>query len=228
VRGRPGSATSRGDHAYTEAKHRIAADPALRRRSEQLHDVIQRLEALPPSAWDGLESPTVDDGEIPHESSAAVPSPGRRTTAPRSRRFAVAALALVAIFAAGVGAGAVIWSAQGSRATSIRQTIALRPLSGRSQAHGIARVTQSGQLKLAVSDLPRTPTGRFYEAWLMTSRARLVPIASFRVGPDGRASMNVLLPASPSRYRFIDISLQRAAAGPAHSGDSVLRGPTGT
>jgi hypothetical protein len=211
-----------------EAEDRLAGDPTLRHRSEQLHDVIQRLEALPPSAWDGLESLPVSHADTLDGSSAADPQPGRRYSAQRRRRLAVAALAMVAIFFAGVGVGAVNWSAHGTRATSIRQTIALRPLSARSQARGIARVTESGQLKLALSDLPRTPTGRFYEAWLMTSPARLVPIASFRVGQDGRATMKVLLPASPSRYRFIDISLQRTSAGPAHSHDSVLRGPTGT
>ncbi len=46
--------------------------------------------------------------------------------------------------------------------------------------------------------------------------------------PDarGRATVETSLPAPVAAFAYIDVSLQRAAAGPAHSGDSVLRGPT--
>ena len=61
----------------------------------------------------------------------------------------------------------------------------------------------------------------------MSSAAKLVPVASFRVGDSGEASVEVPLPAAPADYRYFDISRQTVAGGPAHSADSVLRGSTG-
>jgi hypothetical protein len=60
--------------------------------------------------------------------------------------------------------------------------------------------------------------------WLMNSTRDLVAVTSFRVSSAGRARVTVILPVDPRRFRYIDVSLQRAAAGPEHSGDSVLRG----
>ena len=78
---------------------------------------------------------------------------------------------------------------------------------------------------LTVEHLPVTAPGHFYELWLMNSTSDLVSVASFNVDAHGRAQLSVPLPVSASRYHFLDISLQQAAAGPAHSGDSVLRAP---
>jgi hypothetical protein len=40
------------------------------------------------------------------------------------------------------------------------------------------------------------------------------------------ARLSLVLPADPSRYAYLDISLQSVNAGTAHSQDSVLRGAT--
>jgi uncharacterized protein YfaS (alpha-2-macroglobulin family) len=53
----------------------------------------------------------------------------------------------------------------------------------------------------------------------------LVPLASFSVDQHGHAQVDLQLPASPTRYRYFDVSLQHAGSI-GHSGTSVLRGAT--
>ena len=217
------------DAQRAEAERRLAADPALRVRAQQLGDVTDRLKALPGLAWQGLELPS-ELGE----------PPGRRRARPDSdrpgvsrRRWraspALAAVALAIVFAAGIGLGALIWSGSSGPRATVEHTVTLTALPGSApQARGTAILTSDGHLRLSVAGLPPTAAGHFYEAWLMTSTTRLVAIATFRVTPGGHATMTVMLPAAATAYRYIDISAQSAGAGPDHSGDSVLRGPTRT
>jgi hypothetical protein len=53
-----------------------------------------------------------------------------------------------------------------------------------------------------------------------------VSLGSFRVGPDGRATLEVPLPVDPSRYRFLDVSVEPDDGDPSHSSRSILRGRT--
>jgi hypothetical protein len=106
-------------------------------------------------------------------------------------------------------------------------TFTLKPLAGSpSAASGTARVSGSERLDLVVTGLPPNASGSYYEAWLMSSTTKLVPIASFTVDAQGRAHLELTLPAPAASYRYIDISRQAPRNGTAHSGDSVLRGAT--
>jgi hypothetical protein len=51
----------------------------------------------------------------------------------------------------------------------------------------------------------------------------LVAVGSFRVGPDGRARVDLPVTASSRRFPVLDISREPADGDPAHSGHSVLR-----
>ena len=77
-----------------------------------------------------------------------------------------------------------------------------------------------------VHGLPRSGPDQYYEVWLMSDAASTVPVASFRVGPNGTATVQVPLPADPADFRYFDVSRQTVPAGTAHSSDSVLRGST--
>ena len=55
----------------------------------------------------------------------------------------------------------------------------------------------------------------------------LVAIGTYRVGSDGRADVRFHTSANPHAYRYVDVSLERDDGNPAHSGDSILRAPTG-
>jgi len=196
-----------------QLEQRIAADPALRERVAGLEALAGMLESLPGEAWATL-------------GSAGRPAP--EEVRPRRRRYAarlrlgsaVAALALA--LGAGIGIGVLIERP----ASPTGPTVVLHALAGRpSAAEALARMTPGGRMLLSAEHLPATPPGEFYELWLMNNRRSLVAVASFRVGSGGRAQLDVPLPAAPAHYRYLDISLQQAAAGPAHSGDSVLRAP---
>ena len=52
--------------------------------------------------------------------------------------------------------------------------------------------------------------------------AHLVALGSFRVGPDGRARVDLPVTASPRRFQVFDISREAADGDPARSGHSVL------
>jgi anti-sigma-K factor RskA len=194
-------------------EHRIAQDPKLRAQAERLGPLVSRLESLPAAAWQTL-------GGVSHETQAR-PRHGLRRLRPRIT-VALAAAA-VALFAAGLLAGVLIERGTGPGGP----TVVLKPLPGGPRAAtGAAHVSGSQTLALAVENLPRTPAGTYYEAWLMTSTTKLVALASFTVDTHGRARVQLKLPAPASSYRYIDISRQQASKGPEHSGDSVLRGAT--
>lgn len=82
------------------------------------------------------------------------------------------------------------------------------------------------EMELKVTGLPVAGAHHYYEAWLMSSAARSVPLASFQVDANGNATVRVPLPADPAAFRYFDVSRQAVSAGPRHSAESVLRGPT--
>ena len=204
-----------------EARRRLDEDPALRERVARLAEVAGRLEGMSPAAWEVAAG----DGGRAQDRPFASRRSGRRVMSP-----ALAVVLAAVALAVGVGVGALIWSGGGGGGTAGEgaRTVALRPLPGGSgNATGSAQVTSAGRLTLRVDRLPAAGSGRYYEAWLMTDDRHLVPLASFEVGQTGSARVTVPLPAPVARYRYFDVSLQTASRGTAHSGDSVLRGPTG-
>jgi len=69
------------------------------------------------------------------------------------------------------------------------------------------------------------PSGRsdYYEMWLMNSEKDLVSVGGFKVGADGRAKVEVPMPASMDDYDYFDISLESTGDAPGYSGRSVVR-----
>ena len=57
---------------------------------------------------------------------------------------------------------------------------------------------------------------------------RLVSLGSFRVPASGTAEVDVPLPVPVRDFAYVDVSAEPDDGDPAHSGASVLRGPTGT
>ena len=78
-------------------------------------------------------------------------------------------------------------------------------------------------MHLSVSGLPPVGRGGFYEVWMLRDAAHVVALGSFRVGPDGRARVDLPVTASSLRFPVLDISREPADGDPAHSGHSVLR-----
>jgi anti-sigma-K factor RskA len=176
--------------------------------------LLTRLEGLGPDEW------------RPQPPPALVMPPGTR---PARRRRALTlrplpALAAVLLLLA-LGAGGAILVT--SRDPAPGRTLALAPLTRDGGAQGQVRLARSGgRATLAVSGLAPSRRGEFYELWLLSPPGDLVSLGSFRVAADGRATLAVPLPVDPSRYRFLDISVEPDDGNPAHSTRSILRGHT--
>ena len=69
------------------------------------------------------------------------------------------------------------------------------------------------------------PSGRhdYYEAWLADARGRMVSMGTFRVRRDGSVDARMPVAVDVTRYRLVDVSLERDDGNPAHSARSVMR-----
>jgi hypothetical protein len=225
----------------------VAADPSLRAEVEATRGTMVQLEALPGEAWPeatrsmdgegagealplGAASPGADGArhrEALPLGASADPTP----TAASRRRFALRPLAVAAIVLVsaviGGGVGALIASGGDSSSSPAKTVVVLKPLDAPKDSRADVSMPKADTMLLRTHGLPPSAAGDYYEVWLMSSDAKLVPVASFRVGDSGEASVEVPLPAAPSEYAYFDVSRQTIAGGLAHSQDSVLRGPTG-
>ncbi len=232
------------------ARNLMAGDQDFRAEVERLRRLADTLGELPVGAWtpEAAELPALDldrltqGREVPPRPAFTPSEPA--VARPRRRRRLVlrpvlAAVAAAGLLGAGVGVGLLAGSGDDTtpapRSAPVRQTAqtdpwvlaSLRPLpgSGRAAATGRVAVTlhPGGRARLDVAGLAPTRDGSFYEAWLMTDDRHLVALGTFKVGPRGRARMDVPFGADPRAYRYVDVSLQREDGGPGHSGRSVLR-----
>jgi anti-sigma-K factor RskA len=204
-----------------EFDRRVERDPALQAEVEAMRPLLDELAQLPGAGWPPASPPA------PAAAPAAAVTPPRRNSRRRlwSLRPAFAVAALAAALLVGGGAGALLAGGD-DEASRPAAALTLGPLAPASQASGEVAMPKPDEMVLTVHDLPPSRRGQYYELWLLDGAAQTVPVASFRVGPSGSASLRVPLPANPARYRYFDVSRQRASQGTEHSADSVLRGPT--
>ena len=131
------------------------------------------------------------------------------------------------LLAVGVAAGALFTGSEGQSLSPQAELALSRFDDGPAGAHGEVLVAGGGdRASLDVGGLEPSDPNRFYELWLLDANGEMVAVGAFRVGEDGRADVQLPLPLAPSRYQYFDVSLQEDNGDPAHSGVSVLRGPT--
>jgi len=213
----------------------LAQDAALRAEVERLRPVVARLDALPAEGWEDapepppLRLPSATDAPA---SSRARPRRRRRwLQGPLTLRPAFAALGAAAMLAAGIAIGFAVDGGGSSRAPAVAQqrTVSLQPLARGVAARGRALVADAGgqqRVTLRLHGLPPSRAHQFYEVWLMDANGPLIAIGSFRVGDDGRATLQLPLPVQATRYQYFDVSVQPEGDDTSHSGDSILRGAT--
>jgi anti-sigma-K factor RskA len=196
----------------------LADDPALRAEVERLRPVVGRLEGLERSAWESEES-------LPPLPS--LPKPGPRSWWRRPLVLRPVAAAAVAAVLLGLGVAGGLLAGGGDDAGGGGREVALapvEPLGG--AASGTATFARGdGEATLRVSGLPPSRGGEFYELWLLNSPDDLVSLGSFSVPASGQVQVTVPLPADPSRFAALDVSVEPPDGNPAHSKRSVLRAP---
>jgi anti-sigma-K factor RskA len=211
-------------------ERRLAADPALRAEVDAARGTIAQLEALPGDAWpEAAPAPAVAALPIDPGREAVAVEPGADRPAPRrgfTLRPAFALAAVVAALVIGGAAGALIFGGSSESSPARKTVLVLHPLDAPKASGADLSMPAADTMLLRTYGLPASAPGGYYEVWLMSSNQRLVPVASFRVGSSGEASVEVPLPASPTDYRYFDVSRQTVAEGTGHSTDSVLRGST--
>lgn len=148
----------------------------------------------------------------------------------RRRRWSTVLVSAAAIVALVVGIGVLAASRTDPAPTELAAA-ELLPFDGAQvgNAGGQVELIDDGdQLSLRVDmrDLPTPAPGTFYELWLIDpATGEPVSIATMKDGSSDVAT-DVALPAGTDtdRYEVVDVSVQEDGAGPAHSGNSVLRG----
>lgn len=193
---------------------------------EAMSSIIATLEQIPERAWLSELGPAPERAAATGRSRRA-PGPIRSTWG-RSRVGLGGALAAACLGVAFL-AGSLIHPLSGSstRVPPAAPAVVLRPVSGSVSGHSLAVAYMLGgnrRMHLQVVHLPPSRRGTYYELWLMTSTKDLVSVSSFRLTGSGSGNLDLILPADPGRYRYLDISVQRVGASPAISSESVLRG----
>ena len=213
----------------------LAGDAGLRAEVERLRPVVARLDALPPEGWE--DAPEPPPLRLPGDAApaASVPLHERRwrwRRGPLMVRPAFAALGAAVLLGLGVGLGTLIdggGGPTGAPTVAQQRTVALEPLQQGVAAQGRALVADAGgreRVTLRLRGLPPSRASQFYEVWLMDADGPLIAIGSFRVGADGRATVELPLPVRATSYEYFDISVQPEGSDADHSGESVLRGAT--
>jgi anti-sigma-K factor RskA len=203
-----------GPARLAEVERQLESDPELRAEVEALGSLTATLSDLPADAW-----PVATPESLPARPAAA--------RAPRRvwrLRPAVAIATVLVALALGAGLGTAL-DGDGGGGGESGPELTLSGLAPADVASGRVTMPSPDDMVLTVTDLPRSADGQYYELWLLNDE-ETVPVASFRVGEEGTATVRVPLPVDPAKYTYFDVSRQRAADGTEHSADSVLRGPT--
>ena len=211
--------------ASASFERRMAGDAALREEVERLRAVVERLDELPDEAWEPPEPPPL---ELPGDAEAAS-APRRRLRLPTLMlRPAAAVAASVLLLAVGAGIGMLVSGGASGGGGAVEESLGLSRIDdGPGGAHGSVLVSADRtRAEVDVSGLEPSGPGLFYELWLLDEDGKTIALGGFRVGATVGADVEIPIPVQPSRYRYFDVSLQEDNGDLAHSGVSVLRGPT--
>jgi len=217
-------------------ERQIEADPQLREEVERLRPLVTQLEGLPAEVWEAPQPPPLILPEDAARPSSSETADSKQST--RRRRLRLPTLTLrplpaaglaALLLAVGIAGGALIGGAGSSGGPEAGATdlVLTRIDDGPSGAHGDVLVAgDQRRARVDVSGLAPSGSDHFYELWLLDDDGRMVALGAFQVGAGGRTEVELPIPVTPSQYRYFDVSLQEDNGDPAHSGISVLRGPT--
>jgi len=88
----------------------------------------------------------------------------------------------------------------------------------------VEEVGENLQVKLEVQGLPKLKEGEYYEMWYYAEDGSRISCGTFRVGPEGRTTVNLTAPATAKRYPEIEVTREPDDGDPVASGYEVLKG----
>jgi anti-sigma-K factor RskA len=176
-------------------------------QARQSHDLLRQLATYePPTELEERMLAQVR-GEMPARSSGGW-------------RLWVSAAALVVVVVLGVG---ILRSILGDSSTGVPLTAtALAP-----EAGGQVQVEEDGenfQVALEVWEMPKLQEDEYYEMWYYAEDGDRISCGAFRVGPDGRTTVNLTAPSTARDYPEIEITREPDDGNPEASGEEVLEG----
>lgn len=195
----------------------------------ELHDA-GRHSPVEPSEVPPLRLPALD---VP-QARTPLPAAGGTHRPPRpdvrrswATRLALAAAA-VGVAAIGLATGRATAPDDVSQvvAAPVRlTTVTATPtaLTGAAEMVGAGR---GQKMHVTLAGLPRVPGSSHYEVWLLDTRTgRTFAVGALPQGAASTTDVTFALPADQATgFNAIDVSLQTAADGETHSGNSLLRG----
>ncbi len=220
------------DGADLAAARRLETeDPAFAAEVRALARVGTRLDALQTDEWDAVGPPPLRlDVAAP---AAAAPRRswlaglGERIGSALTARPAIALACAALLVGAGVGAG--LLASGGEDAAPAGQVVALERFDdGPAGASGTATIAQLDGVREVTLDtrgLKPSPAGTSYEVWMIRDADNMVGLGTFKVGPEGRATVTLPAGVDPADYPVMDVSVEPDGGPAAHSGVSVLRSP---
>ena len=85
-------------------------------------------------------------------------------------------------------------------------------------------VGENVQVELEVWGMPELRENEYYEMWYYAEDGSRISCGTFRVGPEGRTTVNLSAPATAKRYPEIEVTREPDDGDPGASGDEVLKG----
>jgi hypothetical protein len=190
-------------------------------------DPVELVDA-PDHVWSAIEAaagaPDATDAGDPTAPSSPTPIASRRRA---RRRILIPAAAAVVAVLIGVGVFALQDPDGPTQLAAAELTAFEQAPVG--EAGGTVELIADGddeRLEVAMHDLPAPAPGTYYELWLLDPESgEPVSVATMR---DGSSEVTTSIPVpegvDTSQFDVVDVSVQEEAAGPEHSGNSVLRG----
>ena len=196
-------------------------------------DCARELESFTLAARVGRESLTSEPLDVPHDRvwgriaadlgiAEAAPRPPAVLRPRRRLVFSVIAAAAVVALATVVGA---LWFASTPTSPTVLATAKLDALPQWPTAGGSARLERlaDGSRVIQITLDAPADDGGFREAWLITGDASA--LVSLGVMREATATFAVPDGVDTSSYELVDVSEEAFDGDPAHSGDSIVRGP---
>jgi anti-sigma-K factor RskA len=177
-------------------------------RLHQSHNVLRQLAANEPPA------------QLKHQVLARIreEAPARSINGWWLWASAAAALLLVAVLGVGLFQGI---TGDPSAAVPLAATELAQEAGGEAR---IDKVGENVQVELEVWNMPELEENEYYEMWYYAEDGARISCGTFRVGPQGRTTVNLSAPANARDYPEIEITREIDDGNPAASGEEVLEG----